>query len=221
VAGQDESLYFNDVIPLFYPGTPLFQKYNYALKTAFTSAFIEGGASVDECDVRWSGITNIFIEGIDTKIKLAEIENRLLTFYKAFLKPTQTEVNQNARANRCFNTIKDYIVGDVVLDYGCGKGLLGEKIHSDLKKETILVENIDFNKTLLPLLMSDKNGKTSLENNSACIIVLVTGLWFTTCLRFLNFNALKTVYLILASMIISQSIIRLQLHHPLLVPKQI
>lgn len=164
--GQDESLYFNDVIPLFYPGTLLFQKYNSSLKTAFTSAFIEGGASVDESELRWKGITKIIVEGIDTKMKLADIENLLLTFYKAFLRPTQTEVNQNARANRCFNAIKDYIVGDVVLDYGCGKGLLGAQIQSDLNKKTILVDNIDFNKTLLPLQMSDKNGKTSLENSS-------------------------------------------------------
>lgn len=164
--GQDERLYFNDVIPLFYPGTPLFQKYNVALKTAFTSAFIAGGASADESELRWKGITTIIIEGIDKKIQLAELENRLLTYYKVFLQPTQIEINQNARANRCFNAIKDYIVGDIVLDYGCGKGLLGAKIQSELNKKIILIDNINFNKTLLPLLMSDKNGKTSLENSS-------------------------------------------------------
>lgn len=164
--GQNESLYFNDVIPLFYPGTPLFQKYNSTLKSAFTSAFIEGGVSFDESEIRWQGIKNIIIEGVDKKMELVEIENRLLTFYKAFLKPTQSEFNQNARANRCFNTVKDYIIGDVVLDYGCGKGLLGAKIQSDLNKKAILVDNIDFNKTTLPLLLSDMKGKTSLENNS-------------------------------------------------------
>lgn len=164
--GQNESLYFNDVIPLFYPGTPLFQKYNSTLKSAFTSAFIEGGVSFDESEIRWQGIKNIIIEGVDKKMELVEIENRLLTFYKAFLKPTQSEFNQNARANRCFNTVKDYIIGDVVLDYGCGKGLLGAKIQSDFNKKAILVDNIDFNKTTLPLLLSDMKGKTSLENNS-------------------------------------------------------
>lgn len=164
--GQNELLYFDDVIPLFYPGTMLYQKYNLALKDAFTSAFIEGGASTEESEIRWQGITNIITDGIDTKQTLAEIENRLLTFYKTFLKPAQTEINQNARAARCFNTVKDYIVGDVVVDYGCGKGLLGAKIQSDLNKQAILIDNIDFNKTTLPLLISDKEGKTSLASSS-------------------------------------------------------
>lgn len=164
--GQNENLYFEDVIPLFYPGTPLFQKFNQTLKSAFTSAFKEGGADLEECEIRWNGISKIIIEGVETKRKLTEIENHLLTFYKAFLKPTQIEINQNARASRCFNTVKDYIVGDVVLDYGCGKGLLGAKIQADLNKKAILVDNIDFNKTTLPLLISDKEGKTSLESNS-------------------------------------------------------
>ena len=164
--GQNESLYFNVVIPLFYPGTSLYEKFNSALKAAFTSSFIEGGASIDESEIRWQGITKIIIDGIDTKSKLAEIENRLLFFYKAFLKPAQTEINQNARASRCFNTVKDYLVGDVVLDYGCGKGLLGAKIQSDLNKKAILVDNIDFNKTSLPLVLSDKNGNTSLNDKS-------------------------------------------------------
>lgn len=164
--GQTESLYFNEIIPLFYPGTPLFEKYNSVLKIAFTSAFIEGGANVAESEFRWQGITQIITEGIDKKSKLAEIENQLLAFYKAFLKPSQTEFNQNARATRCFNNIKDYIVGDVVLDYGCGKGLLGAKIQSALNKQTLIVDNIDFNKTDLQLLASDKNGKTSLADLS-------------------------------------------------------
>lgn len=99
-------------------------------------------------------------------MKLPEIESRLLSFYKIFLKPAQTEVNQNARAARCFNSVKDHIVGEIVLDYGCGKGLLGAKIQTDLNKRAILVDNIDFNKTTLPLLLSDREGKTSLPSNS-------------------------------------------------------
>lgn len=50
--GQNERLYFDDVIPLFYPGTPLYLKFNSDIKTAFTSAFIEGGASTDESEIR-------------------------------------------------------------------------------------------------------------------------------------------------------------------------
>jgi SAM-dependent methyltransferase len=164
--GQNERLYFEDVIPLFYPGAPLNLKFHSDLKTAFTSAFKEGGASPEESEFRWRGITNIIIEGIDSKMKLSEIESRLLSFYKTFLKPEQTEINQNARATRCFNTVKDHVVGEVVLDYGCGKGLLGAKIQTDLNKKAILVDNIDFNKTTLPLLLSDREGKTSLANNS-------------------------------------------------------
>ena len=164
--GQSETLFFEEVIPLFCPGNNLYVKFNSVLKEAFTSAFSEGGAEPDECEIRWHGIQSIIVTGMNSGARLSEIEVKLLTFYKQFLKPNRTEINQNARANRCFGAIKNYLVGDVVMDFGCGKGLLGALIHTELKKRTILVDNIDFNKSPLPLLLSDRNGKTPLENAS-------------------------------------------------------
>ena len=83
-----------------------------------------------------------------------------------FLNPTRTQINQNARAERCFNAVKEYLVGNTIVDYGCGKGLLGEKIQSDLGKNVLLVDNIDFNKSNLPMLKSDRDGKTNLSDLS-------------------------------------------------------
>lgn len=164
--GQDEFFLFNHVIPIFCPKTDLSDNYNSKVKEAFISAFKEGGATNEEALIRWDGISKIIIEGVKSKHNLQSIESKLLEFYKQFLKPTQTEINQNARAARCFNTVKNYLVGESIVDYGCGKGLLGAKIKSELNASVTLVDNIDFNKSNLLLILSDKNGKTTITDLS-------------------------------------------------------
>jgi len=165
--GNDQKHFIDDVLPLFLPNTKLYNLYNDKLKMAFTSAFTEGGASNEESLIRWNGISNIIINGTQNNLELKEIESQLLSFYKTFLKPAQTEINQNARATRCYLTVRDYLIGDTVIDYGCGKGLLGEKIKTELNKNVYLVDNIDFNKSKLPLIVSDRNGKTNLSDKIA------------------------------------------------------
>lgn len=161
-SGQDQSLYFKEVLPLFTPGNDLFKNYNQRLKQSFTSAFVEGGASGEESLQRWEGISKIINDGLNNHSELLVIEERLLIFYKTFLNPARTEVNQNARAERCYQAIKPHLIGNTVVDFGCGKGLLGARIKSELNKKVYLVDNIDFNKSNLPIILSDREGKTNL-----------------------------------------------------------
>lgn len=164
---QSEELFFAQVVPLFVPGNDLFDSFNATVRNAFTSAFIAGGASESESILRWVGISEIIQTGIEDKIGLGDIEARLLDFYRAFIKPARTEINQVARANRCFETVRPHLLGETIVDYGCGKGLLGAKIAETMGKKVLLVDNIDFNKSNLPLLRSNRLGQCQLADSIA------------------------------------------------------
>lgn len=164
-AGPNEQRIREEVLPLFVHGSNLFGKYHGDIKGAFTSAFEAGGADKEEALVRWSGITQIIQKNLSNgALNLKSLESELLNFYKAFIKPERTEINQTARTDRCFTTVAPYIVGNTVLDFGCGKGLLGAKIQNKLNKSVYLVDNIDFNKSSLPLYLSDSEGRSGLPD---------------------------------------------------------
>lgn len=124
------------------------------------------GISESDSQYRWNTISEIINSGAIKNTDLKIIEEQLLTFYRPLLNPERSIINQTVRNERCFSKIQEYIIGNSVVDYGCGKGLLGKKIKSDLNKNVLLVDNIDFNKSNLPLLISDKEGKTTIPNQS-------------------------------------------------------
>lgn len=163
-SGQSTEIYFKEVISLFIPESDLFENYNNQLKKAFTSAFAAGGASELEANQRWEGISTIIRDGLAEQISLKSIEERLLNFYRIFLNPSRTEINQNARADRCFATVKPFLFGKTIVDYGCGKGLLGAKIQAEFNNTVLLVDSIDFNKSSLSLYKSDQEGRTELPD---------------------------------------------------------
>lgn len=162
--GNDSSYIYSDVLPLFISGSSLFEKFNSILKSEFLDALMEAGVEDADRIYRWNTISSIITEGFKNKTDLNKIEESLLAFYRPLLKPERTLINQTVRNDRCYNMVKDYLIGDSVLDYGCGKGLLGAKIKVELNKDIYLVDNIDFNKSELPLLHSDRNGKTTLAD---------------------------------------------------------
>lgn len=165
-SGNNPSYIYSNVLPLFVPGSTLFKNYNDSLKSEFLSALQEAGVNDVDSVFRWNTISEIINKGFQNKLELSKIEEQLLAFYRPLLKPERTIINQTVRNERCYQMVQNYILGDSVLDYGCGKGLLGEKIKKDLKKNVVLVDTIDFNKSELPLSLIDSNGITNLESKS-------------------------------------------------------
>lgn len=163
-SGKDSSYIYSELLSLFLPGTQTHKMYFPAFESEFLSALKEASIPYEESKYRLNIISKIISEGVINKIDLQIIESQLLSFYRPLINPERTIVNQTLRNERCFAMVKDHIVGNSVIDYGCGKGLLGLKIKTDLKKEVILVDNIDFNKSEMQLLHSEKNGKTNLPD---------------------------------------------------------
>jgi ubiquinone/menaquinone biosynthesis C-methylase UbiE len=161
--GNDSSYIYSDVLPLFIHDTLLYQRFNSIFRNEFLSALREAGINEEDSHFRWNSISEIIINGVQKNTELKIIENQLLAFYRPLLNPERTIINETVRNDRCFAKVQGHIIGKSVVDYGCGKGLLGAKIESDLDRKVILVDNIDFNKTNLPIVHSDKEGRTSLS----------------------------------------------------------
>lgn len=165
-SGDNTAYIYSNVLPLFVHGSTLFNNYNEHLKNEFLSALQEAGVNESDSIFRWNTISEIIVDGYKGNLELTKIEEQLLAFYRPLLKPERTIINQTVRNERCYQMVQEYILGESVLDYGCGKGLLGEKIKAELKKKVVLVDTIDFNKSELPLSLIDSNGLTKLESKT-------------------------------------------------------
>jgi hypothetical protein len=164
--GIDSSYIYSDVLPLFIPGTQLYQRFNSIFRHEFLNALYEAGINEEDRLFRWNAISEIINNGVQSNTELNIIENQLLAFYRPLLKPERTIINETVRNERCFAKVQEHLIGKSIVDYGCGKGLLGAKIEFDLDKKVTLVDNINFNKTNLPLVHSNKDGQTSLSEKA-------------------------------------------------------
>jgi len=77
-------------------------------------------------------------------------------------------------AKRNFERVSDYIVGERVLDLGAGNGLLALEIKSQLGKEVVLVDVLDYNCTDLPLMLYDPEGRVPLADEEVDTTILYT-----------------------------------------------
>jgi ubiquinone/menaquinone biosynthesis C-methylase UbiE len=84
------------------------------------------------------------------------------------------KVNELKYVKKRFENIKNYIVGNKILDLGAGNGLLALEIKEQLNKDVILVDVVDYNYTELPLILYDPEGKIPLGDKEVDTTVLYT-----------------------------------------------
>ena len=82
------------------------------------------------------------------------------------------------RAKKVFETLKNWLVGRKILDYGAGLGLLGKEITLKLKKEVVLTDIADKNITSLPFWLSGPE-KTPFPDGQFDTVLLVNVLHHT------------------------------------------
>ncbi len=86
--------------------------------------------------------------------------------------PKEAKDLSRKRTKRDFNIIKKWIKGDEVLDYGCGSGEVALMIKSELKKEVILTDVANRNKTPLPFYLCDSRRTPFADNQFDTVIML-------------------------------------------------
>jgi SAM-dependent methyltransferase len=124
----------------------------------------------------WFYVNRTITNGLKKGIPLIEVEETLRKFVRK--RVDNEEVDRKAlafeRAKRSFELVKDYIVGEKVLDLGAGDGLLASEIKKQLKKEVVLVDIVDYNYSDLPLILYDPEDKIPLADGEVDTTILYT-----------------------------------------------
>ncbi len=134
-----------------------------------------GKVNLFKRSIFWIYVNRTIIKGIKKRETLLEIEKRLRKFTK---RHTDEEKDLNPIEFECgkknFEKLKNYIIGEKILDLGAGNGILALEIKEQLRKEVILVDVIDYNYTNLPLIVYNPNNKIPLLDKEVDTTILHT-----------------------------------------------
>jgi len=123
----------------------------------------------------WFYINKIITKGLKNGIPLIKVEERLRKFVRKYANDKENlKRSDYNRAKRGFNKIKDYLIGDKILDLGAGNGLIGLEIKNQLDKEVILVDVVDYNHTELPMILYNPNNPIPLSDEEFDTTILYT-----------------------------------------------
>ncbi len=126
-------------------------------------------------NVFWLYVNRTISKGLKKGLPLIEVEKTLRNFIR-----NHVDTDKDIKATELKNTkirfdyIKDYIVGNKILDLGAGNGLLALEIKEQLNKEVVLVDVVDYNYTDLPLLLYKPEGKIQLADEEVDTTILYT-----------------------------------------------
>jgi 2-polyprenyl-3-methyl-5-hydroxy-6-metoxy-1,4-benzoquinol methylase len=145
------------------------------IRSLFLSAMKNANLNFFVRHIFWLYVNKTITEGLKKEIPLIEVEETLRKFIR---KRIDKEKDRKAiafkRANRSFELVKDYIVGEKILDLGAGDGLLALEIKKQLKKEVVLVDIVDYNYTDLPLILYNPEEKIPLADGEVDTTILYT-----------------------------------------------
>lgn len=147
-----------------------------AIRQMLLSAMQQSGVKAFERHVFWWYVNRAVTRGLKQGIPLIRVEASLRKFVR---KVTGTRKEQMAelsrrRAEKNFEGIRTYVVGQRVLDLGAGDGLLALEIKNRLGKDVVLVDVVDYNRTDLPMTRYDPRGVLPLPDGDADTTLLYT-----------------------------------------------
>jgi SAM-dependent methyltransferase len=172
---NDISVVENLVYPIFSKKNEEEKYYWSEIRSLFLSAMKNAGLNFLKRHIFWLYVNRTITKGLKEGKPLIEVEETLRRFIR---KRVDTEKDRKAlaseRAKRSFELVKDYILGERILDLGAGDGLLALEIKEQLEKEVVLVDIVDYNYTDLPLILYDQEEKIPLANEEVYTTILYT-----------------------------------------------
>ncbi len=163
------------LIPLIKQENPQTRYLWGRVNNTMLSAFKSVGLGFLKRHILWRYINRKLQKCVNQGKFLGEIERELRPFFeKRFDFEKIILPKAKARTQRNYEKIKQYLIGEKILDLGAGDGLLGELIKTDMSKEVILVDVVDYNYTDLPLLLYKDTERIPLEDNSVSTCIMYT-----------------------------------------------
>ncbi len=145
---NDISIVESLIYPIFSKKNKKDKHYWNEIRSLFLSAMKNANLNFFKRHIFWFYVNRTITKGLKKGMPLLEVEGILRKFIR---NRVDTEKDKKAlafnRAQRSFELVADYIVGENILDLGAGDGLLALEIKKQLNKEVVLVDIVYYNYT--------------------------------------------------------------------------
>jgi SAM-dependent methyltransferase len=163
------------ISPIFAKKTAKDKHYWSAIRSLFLSSMKNAGLNFFIRHIFWFYVNRTITKGLKKGKSLLEVEETLRKFIRTHV---DNEKDRKALAvegaARSYELVQDYVLGEKVLDLGAGNGLLALNIKSQLEKEVVLVDIVDYNYTDLPLIRYNPEDKVPLADGEVDTTILYT-----------------------------------------------
>ncbi len=143
------------------------------IKILLLDAMKNAGTNSFKRNAFWFYVNKTITNGLKKGEPLIKIEESLRNFVRKHVDRDRDIKSQEFKfAKMRFENIKDYIVGDKILDLGAGNGLLALEIKKQLEKEVLLVDVVDYNYTDLPIIIYNPKDALPIANEEVDTTIL-------------------------------------------------
>lgn len=163
------------VYPIFSNKSSADRLFYQEIRSLFLNTMKNAKLSLFQRNIFWLYVNRSIKKGLKNDFPLNKVEEKLRRFVRRFAsdeadkKPLSVQ-----RAKMNFRNMKHYITGEKILDLGAGDGLMASEIKNQLGKDIILVDILDYNRTDLPLILYNPEGKIPLRDNEVDTTILYT-----------------------------------------------
>lgn len=172
---NDIDIVQNLIYPILYKKTKSNKKYWNEIKSLFLSTMKNAGLNFFIRYIFWFYVNRTIKNGVKKGLPLIQVEEKLRKFIRKRVDDEKDRMLYALEcAKRSFGVVKDFIIGEDILDLGAGNGLLAKKIQKELDKNVLLVDILDYNYTDLPLILYNPKEKIPLSNSMVDTTILYT-----------------------------------------------
>ncbi len=163
------------IYPIFSKKTKKDKHYWNEIRSLLLSAMKHLKINSLKRNIFWLYVSRTITKGLKKGLPLIRVEETLRKFIRRHVdNEKDLKAKEFKYAKIRFEKVKEYIVGEKILDLGAGNGLLALEIKKQLDKEVVLVDIVDYNYTDLPLILYNPEGKVPLADEEVDTTILYT-----------------------------------------------
>ena len=161
------------ISPIFSGKDKKSNQFREKIKKLLLDAMKNAGTNSFQRNAFWFYLNKTITKSLKNGRPLIEVEESLRNFIRKHVDRDKDIKSQESKfAKMRFENIKDYIVGDKILDLGAGNGLLALEIKKQLEKEVLLVDVVDYNYTDLPIIIFNPKDPLPIANEEVDTTIL-------------------------------------------------
>lgn len=161
------------ISPIFSRKSKEEKQFREKIKTSLLDAMKNVGTNYFKRKAFWFYVNKTITNGLKKGEPLIKVEESLRKFIRKYVDREKDIKPQEFKfAKMRFENIKNYIVGDKILDLGAGNGLLALEIKKQLEKEVLLVDVVDYNYTDLPVIVYNPEDNLPIANEEVDTTIL-------------------------------------------------